>query len=98
MDRGLDVVREALTKVKTYVQDLQAVDRTLRPNDETTGEEREAQFILRRQEWEKSADPMHQHFAKMMRSIEPGLFVCGDAADFPPDNLDLEHWFKRRKD
>jgi hypothetical protein len=33
-----------LTHVKAYVQDLQAVDRTLRPNDETTGEEREAQF------------------------------------------------------
>ena len=57
MDRGLDVVRETLTKVKAYVQDLQAVDRTLRPNDETTGEEREAQFILRRQTWEASAAP-----------------------------------------
>ena len=72
MDRGLKVVRESLTKVKAYVQDLQAVDRTLRPNDETTGEEREAQFILRRQEWESSADPMHQHCAQMMRSFEPG--------------------------
>src|SRR6266566_4346162 len=97
MDRGLDVVRETLTKVKAYVQDLQAVDRTLRPNDETTGEEREAQFILRRQEWEASADPMHQHFATMMRSFEPGLFVGGESADFPADNLDLERWFKRPK-
>jgi hypothetical protein len=97
MDRGLKVVRESLTKVKAYVQDLQAVDRTLRPNDETTGEEREAQFILRRQEWESSADPMHQHFAKMMRSFEPGLFVGGESADFPADNLDLERWFKRAK-
>ncbi len=94
MDRGLEVVRETLTKVKAYVQDLQAVDRTLRPNDETTGEEREAQFILRRQEWESSADPMHQHFAKMMRSFELGLFVGGESADFPADNLDLERWFK----
>jgi len=97
MDRGLDVVRETLTKVKTYVQDLQAVDRTLRPNDETTGEEREAQCILRRQAWESSADPMHRHFAKMMRSFEPGLFVGGESADFPADNVDLERWFKRPK-
>jgi len=97
MDRGLDVVRETLTKVKAYVQDLQAVDRTLRPHDETTGEEREAQFILRRQEWESSADPMHRHFAKMMSSFEPGLFVGGESADFPADNLDLERWFKRPK-
>src|SRR5437660_7074758 len=97
MDRGLDVVRETLTKVKAYVQDLQAVDRTLRPNDETTGEEREAQCILRRQEWESSTDPMHRHFAKMMRSFEPGLFVGGESADFPADNLDLERWLKRPK-
>lgn len=97
MDGGLDVVRETLTTVKAYVQDLQAVDRTLRPNDETTGEERQAQFISRRQEWESSADPMHRHFAKMMRSFEPGLFVGGESADFPADNLDLERWFKRPK-
>ncbi len=97
MDRGLKVVRESLTKVKAYVQDLQAVDRTLRPNDETTGEEREAQCILRRQAWESSADPMHQHFATMMRSFEPGLFVGGESADFPADNVDLERWLKRPK-
>jgi hypothetical protein len=97
IDRGLDVVQASLTHVKAYVQDLQAVDRTLRPNDETTGEEREAQCILRRQEWESSTDPMHQHFAKMRRSFEPGLFVGGEAADFPADNLDLERWLKRPK-
>ena len=97
IDRGLAVVRASLTQVKAYVQDLQAVERTLRPNDETTGEEREAQFILRRQEWESSADPMHQHFAKMMSSFEPGLFVGGESADCPADNLDLERWFKRPK-
>ena len=97
IDRGLEVVQASLTHVKAYVQDLQAVDRTLRPNDETTGEEREAQFILRRQEWESSTDPMHHHFATMMRSFEPGLFVGGESADFPTDNLDLERWFKRPK-
>jgi hypothetical protein len=97
IDRGLDVVRASLTQVKAYVQDLQAVDRTLKPNDEITGEEREAQFILRRQEWEASVDPIYQHFAKMMSSFEPGLFVGGESADFPADNLDLERWFKRPK-
>jgi hypothetical protein len=97
IDRGLDVVRASLTQVQAYVQDLQAVDRTLKPNDEITGEEREAQFILRRQEWEASVDPIYQHFAKMMSSFEPGLFVGGESADFPADNLDLERWFKRPK-
>ena len=97
MDRGLDGVRGSLTQGKTSVPDLQAVDRTLRPNDETTGEERAAQFILRRQEWESSPDPIHQHCAKMMSSFEPGLFGGGASANFPADNVDVERWFKRPK-
>src|SRR5689334_17388191 len=97
MDRGWDVVRASLTHVKAYVQDLQAVERTRRPNDATTGEEREAQCILRRQEWESSADPMHHQFATMMRRFEPGVFVGGESADFPADNVDLERWLKRPK-
>ena len=83
------------TQVGLYVQDLQAVDSTLRPSDEVTGEEREAQFVSLQQAWQSSTDPVHQHFAKMMSSFEPGLFVGGEAADCPADNLDLERWFKR---
>ncbi len=97
IDRGLDVAREPLTQVKAYVQDLQAVDSTLRPSDEVTGREREVRFILLEEAWQSSADPVYQHFAKMLSSFEPGLFVGGEAADFPADNLDLERWFKRPK-
>ena len=97
IDRGLDVAREPLTQVKAYVQDLQAVDSTLRPSDEVTGREREVRFILLEEAWQSSADPVHQHFAKMLSRFEPGLFVGGEAADFPADNLDLERWFKRPK-
>jgi hypothetical protein len=32
---------------------------------------------------------MHQQFAKVMSSFEPGLFVGGEGADFPADNVDL---------
>jgi len=39
---------------------------------------------------------MHQHFAKMMRSLSRGCFG-GESADVPADNLDLERWFKRPK-
>jgi hypothetical protein len=97
IDRGLEVAREALTQVGHYVQDLRAVDGLLRPSDEATGEEREAQFVSLWQEWEASGDPIHQQFAKVMSSFEPGLFVGGEVADFPEDNLDLERWFKRPK-
>jgi hypothetical protein len=97
IDRGLDAAREPLTQVRAYVRDLQAVDSTLRPSDEVTGQEREGRFILLQEAWQSSADPVHQHFAKLLRSCEPGLFVGGEAAAFPGDNVDLERWFKRPK-
>ena len=97
IDRGMEVAREALTQVGHYVQDLRAVDGLLKPSDAATGEERETAFISMWQEWEASVDPIHQQFAKVMRSFEPGLFVGGEGAEFPADNLDLERWFKRPK-
>jgi hypothetical protein len=97
MDRGRAVAHEALEQVGLYAQDLQAVDATLRPSDAVTAEERQAQFLLLQETWQGSTDPIHQHFAKMMRSFEPGLFVGGEAADLPMDNLDLERWFKGPK-
>jgi hypothetical protein len=83
--------------VRAYVRELQAVDSTLRPSDEVTGREREVRFRLLQEAWQSSADPVYQHFAKMLSSFEPGLFVGGEAADFPADNLDLERWFKGPK-
>jgi hypothetical protein len=95
--RGLEVTREAWTHVGRYVQDLRAVHGLLKPSDEATEEEREAQFVSLWQEWESSADPIQQQFAKVMSSFEAGLFVGGEVADVPEDNLDLERWFKRPK-
>jgi hypothetical protein len=97
IDRGLEVSRDALEHVGLYTQDLQAVDGTLSPSATAPGEEREARFISLQQAWQSSPDPVHQHFATMMSSFEPGLFVGGEAADFPADNLDLERWFKGPK-
>ena len=34
---------------------------------------------------------------KVMTSFQPGLFVGGDDADLPRNNLDLERWFKQPK-
>src|SRR2546422_8529471 len=33
----------------------------------------------------------------VMASFAPGLFVGDEEADRPPDNLDLERWFKQPK-
>jgi hypothetical protein len=97
IDRGLEVSRNVLEHVGLYAQDLQAVDDTLRPSATATGDEREARFISLQQAWQSSTDPVHPHFAKMMSSFAPGLFIGGEAADFPADNLDLERWFKGPK-
>ena len=97
MDRGMQVAREAWTHVGHSVQDLRAVDGLLQPSDEATGEEREGQCVSLRQEWEASVDPMHQQCARVMSSVEPGLFVGGEGADVPADKVDLERWFKRPK-
>jgi len=97
MDRGLEVVREPLTHVRASVQDLQAVDSTLRPSDEVTGQEREAEVVALQQEGQASADPVHQHCATMMSSFQPGVFVGGEVAACPADNVDVERWFKRPK-
>jgi len=84
-------------QVGLYAQDLQAVDSILRPSATATRAECEARFIALQQAWESSADPVEQHFAKMMSGFEPGLFVGGEMAEFPADNLDLERWFKGPK-
>jgi hypothetical protein len=97
LDRGLDVSRDVLEHVGRYAQDLQAVDTTLRPSEAVTAEERQAQFLSLQETWQSSTDAVHQHFAKLMSSFEPGVFVGGEAADFPMDNLDLERWFKGPK-
>ena len=97
IDRGMEGAREALTQVGYYVQELRAVDGLLKPSDKATGEAREAQFVSLWQEWEASVDPIHQQFAKVMSSFEPGLFVGGEEAEFSADNVDLERWFKRPK-
>ena len=97
LHRGLDGAREALKQVTQYIKDLQAVESTLRPSATATSVEREAQFSALQQEWQSSADPVEQHFAKMMSGFELGLFVGGETAEFPADNLDLERWFKGPK-
>ena len=97
IDRGLAVSRDALAQVGLYAQDLQAVDGILGPSATATRAEREARFISLQQEWESSADPVEQHFAKMMSGFKPGLFVGGEMAELPVDNLDLERWFKSPK-
>jgi hypothetical protein len=81
--------------VGRFVKDRQAVESTLRPSDAATEEERAGQFVVLREAWPASAAPMHQQWAQVMRSFQPGGGVGGEAADVPEDNVDVERWCKR---
>ena len=37
---------------------------------------------------------MRQQMGRVLASFPPGLFAGGDAADLPPDNLDLVRWIR----
>ncbi len=76
--------------------DLRAIQATLEP-DERTCAERQAEFEVLQEQFQQSDDLTRQHFGHVMASFAPGLFVGGEEADIPLDNLDLERWFKQPK-
>jgi hypothetical protein len=60
-------------------------------------EGRQARFAALREEFQGSAEPYRRALGAVMESFEAGLFVGGEGADWPWDNLDLERWFKLPK-
>jgi hypothetical protein len=49
------------------------------------------------EQFQASDDPTRQHMGHVMASFAPGLFVGGEEAELPQDNLDLERWFTQPK-
>jgi hypothetical protein len=96
IDRGLTSVHEEQAALRPYVDDVRAIWATL-DSESGSGEQRQAQFGVLQAQFQHSADPTRQHMGRLMSSFAPGLFVGGDAADMPQDNLDLERWFKHPK-
>ena len=78
------------------MEDLQAIQATLEP-DRGTCAQRQEQFQVLQGQCQASDDPIRQHMGRVMASFAPGLFVGGDEADLPQDNLDLERWFRQPK-
>ena len=95
IDRGLGQVAEVLPQVRKYVDDVRAVAATLEPSGGNA--QREAQFTRLRERLQASKDPIHHKMARLMSRFQPGLFAGGEAIDLPPDNLDLERWFRQPK-
>jgi hypothetical protein len=96
IDRGLQAVAADLPRIQADVELVRAVAASLDP---TQGDcaAREGRFAALREQLRASADSVHQQMAKVLTRFQPGLFVGGDAADLPQDNLDLERWFRNPK-
>lgn len=82
--------------IRAHVDDVWAIQETLDPNGGTCTE-RQAQFQGLQAQFHASGDPIRHHMGQVMASFAPGLFVGGEDADLPWDNLDLERWFRQPK-
>ena len=96
IDRGLEVVREAQTTIRQQVGEIVAVWATLDPTSGPS-QQRRAVFEALGDRLSAEADPIGYQMARVMRSFGPGLFVGGDEAGLPSDNLALERWFRQPK-
>jgi hypothetical protein len=96
IDRGLTAVHDVQEALRAYVEDIQAIQATLEP-DRGTWVQRQEQFQVLQGQCQASDDPIRQHMGRVMASFAPGLFVGGEEADLPQDNLDLERWFRQPK-
>jgi hypothetical protein len=93
----LDAVKDSQEAIRLQIADVALVNATLDPNNGSAAD-RQARFeSLQEQFHASTADPSRQQMAKLMSSFLPGLFVGGDQADLPHDNLDLERWFRLPK-
>jgi hypothetical protein len=96
IDRGLTAVHAMQETIRHHVEDIRTVQATLEP-DTGTCAQRQARFQVWQERFQTSDDPIRQHMGHVMASFAPGLFVGGEDAELPQDNLDLERWFRQPK-
>jgi hypothetical protein len=89
-------VHDVQEAIRAHVDDVWAIQATLELDGGTCAE-RQAQFQVLQEQFHASDDPIRQHMGHVMASFAPGLFVGGEEADLPQDNLDLERWFRQPK-
>ena len=82
--------------IRAHADDVWAIQATL-GSDGGTCAERQAQLQVLQEQFRASDDPIRHHMGQVMASFAPGLFVGGEEADLPTDNLDLERWFRQPK-
>jgi hypothetical protein len=92
----LNQVEDGLQTIQGHVETIRFIHATLEP---TLGPctARRQQFEILGSQLRSSENPIQRHMGKVMGSFQPGLFVGGDDADQPRDNLELERWFRQPK-
>jgi hypothetical protein len=83
-------------EIQRQVEDIRLVAATLDP-DTGGAAARRRRFTALRAQFTEDVVPSRQHLSRLMDRFAPGLFVGGNAADVPWDNLDLERWFRLPK-
>jgi hypothetical protein len=85
-----------LRTIQGHVETVRSIQATLEPTLGPCAARRQ-QFEILGSQLQSSENPIQRHMGKVMGSFQPGLFVGGDDADQPRDNLDLERWFRQPK-
>lgn len=98
IDRGMADQQESFSRIRQYTEQVRQVMDLLTGSNEPLWEKRESQFTAKIEEFQDSADDVvFSHFAKIMKSFQPGLFAGVEMTSYPRDNLDLERWFRSPK-
>ena len=96
IDRGLNHVADDLQTIQGHVATIQAIQETLEPMRGSCTIRKE-RFEILRDQLRSSDDLVQRQMGTVMASFQAGLFVGGDDANLPRDNLDLERWFRQPK-
>jgi len=91
IDRGVADQQESFSRVKKYTAQVRHVMDLLADESELPWAERELLFTAKIEEFQSiENDAVCSHFAKIMKSFQPGLFAGTAMTSYPRDNLDLE--------
>ena len=95
IDRGVTDQRESFRRVREYTRHARQVMNLFTRTDGLPLVERRSQFAAKLKTFQRRAeDVVYVHFAKVMTSFRPGLFLSAGTDAHPRDNLALERWFR----
>ena len=92
----MNQIADDLQTIQGHVATVQAIQETLEPMRGSCTV-REQRFEILRDQLRSSDDLVQRQMGTVMASFQVGLFVSGDDANMPRDNLDLERWFRQPK-